>query len=190
MLVEQKRFAEAIEQAARAHQLEPRSAATRANLATVLMLAGRDDRAGDEARAALDLDPHSLRAHWVLANVLQKEGQHQAAAGLLEAASKRAPDSPTIQGSLAFCYAHQGKKDRGLDTLQRIEQMPEQRSWGYARALGYLGLGRARDALQCLAEAKAGHDFQLILLNVDWRLSEIRAEPDFRSIVNAVGLTA
>jgi predicted Zn-dependent protease len=57
MLVEQGRFAEVIEQAARAYKLEPKSVAIRANLATVLMFAGREKHAADEARDALRLDP-------------------------------------------------------------------------------------------------------------------------------------
>ena len=74
--------------------------------------------------------------------------------------------------------------------LRRIENLPGQNAWAYARALSYLGLGREREALECLAQAKTGHDFQIILLKVDWRLDEIRAHPEFRSIVKAVGLEA
>jgi hypothetical protein len=74
--------------------------------------------------------------------------------------------------------------------LRRIEELPEQNAWAYARALSYLGLGREREALECLAQAKTGHDFQIILLKVDWRFNELRADPQFRSIVKAVGLEA
>lgn len=190
MLAEQGRFAEAIEQAARAQKIVPNSAATRANFAAVLMFAGRDKHAADEAREALRLDRNSLRAQWVLANMLYKEGERDAAIDLLETASKQAPDSPMIHGSLSFCYARNGRKERALAVLRRIEALPDQKAWGYARALGYLGLGRDRKALDCLAEAKAGHDFQTILLKVDWRLNEIRAQPEFRSLVRAVGLKA
>lgn len=190
LLVEQGHYAEAIKQAARAHKLEPKSAVIRANLATVLMFAGRGKHAADEAREALRLDSNSLRAQWVLASVLQADGKYADAVELLESASKRAPDSPMIHGSLGFCYAKQGRKDRALDVLRRIESLPGQNAWAYARALSYLGLGREREALECLAQAKTGHDFQIILLKVDWRLDEIRAHPEFRSIVKAVGLEA
>lgn len=188
MLVEQGRFAEAIEQATRALKVAPESAVIRANLAAVLLFATRDRHAADEARAALRLDPNSLRAQWVLASVLQKTGEHAGAIDLLEAASKRAPDSPMIHGALTFCYAKSGRKDRALTVLRWIESLPEQNAWAYARAIGHLGLGHEREALSCLAEAKAGHDFQTILLKVDWRLDGIRAYPEFRSILEAVGL--
>jgi DNA-binding winged helix-turn-helix (wHTH) protein/tetratricopeptide (TPR) repeat protein len=188
MLVEQGHFAEAIKQAARAHKLEPKSVAIRANLATVLMLAGRGKHAADEAREALRLDPNSQRAQWVLGGVLQADGQHEVAIELLEAAFIRAPDSPMLCGSLVYCYAKHDRKDRALDLLRRIEEHSDQNAWAYARGLAYLGLGRAPEALECFAQAQAGHNFQIILLKVDRRLDEIRGHPRFRSIAKAVGL--
>jgi len=188
MLVEQGSCAEAIKQAARAHQLESKSVAIRANLATVLMLAGRGKHAADEAREALRLNPNSLRAHWVLARVLQADGEQDAAIKMLEAASKRALDSPMIPGSLGHCYATQGRKDRALDVLRRIEELSDQNAWAYARALTYLGLGRVPEALECLAQGNAGHDFHIVLLKVGRRLDEIRGHPRFRAIAKAVGL--
>jgi DNA-binding winged helix-turn-helix (wHTH) protein/Flp pilus assembly protein TadD len=188
MLVEQGQFTEAIKQAAGAHKLEPKSVAIRANLATVLMLAGRGKHAADEAREALRLDPNSLRAQWVLAGVLQAEGKREAAIQLLEGASKRAADSPMICGSLAYCYGKHDRKDRALDLLRRMEEHSDKNAWSYARGLAYVGLGRAPEALECFAQAHAGHDFQIILLKVDRRLDEIRGHPRFRSISKAVGL--
>jgi DNA-binding winged helix-turn-helix (wHTH) protein/tetratricopeptide (TPR) repeat protein len=189
LLAEQGRFTEAIEQAAQAAQSSPDSAGTRGNLATVLLFAGRRAQAAAEARRSLELDPRSVRARWVLANSLFAD-DHVAAVELLEAAASVAPRSPLILGALAWCSGRAGRTAEAVELLRRMESQPEQTAWAYARALGYVGLGRSAEALGCLAQAQLGRDFQMILLKVDWRLDGLRQLAGFQSLARAVGFSS
>lgn len=91
-LLELDRPAEAVEQVARAVELDPEDPESRANLAIALFRAARFDEAEEQARRALDGDPALPDAHAVWALVLERQGRFDEADRHERLAAERDPE--------------------------------------------------------------------------------------------------
>src|SRR5258706_1440973 len=187
LLAERGEFADAIAQATRARRLDPLSGSTRANLATVLLFAGRHDGAIREARGALTLDPRSARARFVLGMALQQQGRLDDAIREFEHALTLSPQYPAVLGSAGHAYARAGLKPKAVEILRRLDEMPHAGAACYAKAVTWLGIGETSQAFAWLEHARVARDFQLVLLRVDRRLDDIRGDGRFKALSRQIG---
>src|SRR5574341_707617 len=189
LLAEQGRFTEAVTEAKRARRLDPRSASTRANVATVLFFAGRRDEAVEEARQALALSADSVRAHLIIGMAFEQAKMLDDAITELERAWRLGKRYPGVLGALAHAYALAGRAAEFRLLLRRLESLSEGHVWSYARALAYIGGGRLEEGLRWLERACSERDFMVVQLKVDRRLDAFRGIPRFHSLLAQVGLS-
>jgi TolB-like protein/cytochrome c-type biogenesis protein CcmH/NrfG len=118
--VHNRRYEEAIADAERALSLEPNDTGSNENMAFVLIMAGRPQKAIDFAKKAMRLDPHNL------ANPLYYIGlsyfclkEFEEAVNYLERALTYSPRHTVYLRTLAAAYGHLGREKEGKAALER-----------------------------------------------------------------------
>jgi tetratricopeptide (TPR) repeat protein len=182
------RFAEAQAEGRRAMELEPLSIAVAATAGWVLHYSGKQADAERQLRIALRTDSTFAVGHLYLGRVLQFNGQLDSALAHFEAMGPLRTWVPTIAGE-AYVYAQQGRRDRALAILQRLDSLSRtEYVTAYAVALVHAALGQRDSAFAWLDRAVAERTHWVFWLNRDRRWDPIRADPRFRRLTTRVGL--
>ena len=176
------RFDEAVEQIAKAGDLDPLSLIIAVHAGWPFYFARDYESAVRRFRKALDLDENFLPAHGWLGMAL---GQQRRYAESIDA-FQRALDVdriPILKAMLAHTYAISGEREHALRLLQELERDKLQ---GYISpydiAIVHAGLGDAAAAITNLRAAVDDRSAWLVFLNVDPRLDGLRGETAFRTI--------
>jgi len=154
-----------------------------------LFMARDYSRAVQQLAPALVLGADVLPAHPWLGLTYLKLGRVDEAVRLLEGASERAVNRPSVMAALAMACAEAGR-DADARTVMRTpeEQAREEyfpRSW-LARA--YAASGDKERALTWLERAYEERDGWLTLAKVDPTFDALREEPRFRAVLTKMGL--
>jgi tetratricopeptide (TPR) repeat protein len=188
LLAERGDVGDAIAEARRAQALDPASGGVRANVATVLHFCGRHEEAIDEASNAIAVDAGSLRAHLIRGLALeQRNCGGEASAALETAVAVSRGLNPAALGALGHVCARVGNNGGVDKALRMLDKLPGEVT-AFAKALVQIALGNNREALRLLQRAVESREFYLVMLGVDRRLDPIRQRPDFRALVERVGL--
>ena len=169
-------------------ELDPLSVAIAATAGWVFHYSGKQADAERQLRIALRADSSSAVGHLYLGRVLQFNGQLDSALAHFEAMGPLRTWVPTIAGE-AYVYAQQGKRDRALAILQRLDSLSRtEYVTAYAVALVHAALGRSDSAFAWLDRAVAERTHWVLWLNRDRRWDPIRADPRFRRLTAQVRL--
>jgi Flp pilus assembly protein TadD len=114
-----ERFDEAIVLHERAYELDPLT--HRADLATTLLRAGRDEEAARAASRALALEPHDPRLHATLGWALFRQGRVEEGLASLERAVALTPDAGIWRAQLGQAYALSGRTAKAREVLRELE---------------------------------------------------------------------
>ena len=181
------RFPEALDQAARAEELEP-------SLATDLVFCRIRYSMHDFARAATDCSKSLSRqdnvlGHFFLGLNLVAEGQYDKAIPELEKAASAGNNGGALAG-LAYGNAMAGKKDRARELLEKLNAGRESGLIvPYRVAAVHLALGDRDKAIEWLRTSYRERDNWMVQLKVDPVMDPLRKDPRFQELMRKMQLS-
>jgi TolB-like protein len=181
------RFAEAMEQSGRAHQLDPLSLIIAADNGAILYFSRNYDGAIAKWRSVQDMDPGFMRAHLIVGAYVEK--------GMFaEALAQNEKMRPTISEAAYWSWrayvqgrARQTKEaNRAIHELLEIEKRKVVEPTAIAQA--FAGVGDQDHALAWLEKAYAQRSNALTSLKVDPAYDVLRGDAGFTNLLQRVGL--
>lgn len=183
------RSVEAIEEAEQARQLDPVSSASQSNLASILWLARRYDRALTEARRVLDMDPLSAAGYGDLGRAHEQLGAFDAAIDAFRKAVSFSGQSHGHLASLGHTYAVAGRREEAAGVLRQLEEMARERFVSaYSFAVLQIALGAYDDAFRSLERAYEERSSPLPFVGVNPRFDPVRTDPRFKVLLSRLHL--
>jgi TolB-like protein/DNA-binding winged helix-turn-helix (wHTH) protein/Tfp pilus assembly protein PilF len=184
------RFPEAIQEAERAHELDPLSPSITISLATEYRDARRFDRSIELLSAVLELDPNFAAAHQGLGKTYAAMGLWKLAVEEFQKAAALAHDSESLTG-LAYAYSASGGR---AEALKIVDQLRAQPGGNYVSpfnlAAVFTGLGEKDQAFSSLDRAYHERDSRLPFLAVDRWFEPLHSDPRFVELCGRMGLPA
>jgi serine/threonine-protein kinase len=188
-LVPLGRFDEALEQLRLASELDPLSPAMRASGGVVHYFAGHHEAAAAEYRAVLETHPDFALAHYFLGQALDALGRSDEAAAAIGEAARLSGRTPEIVAALGHTLARAGDRAGAEATLAELEEAARRRYVSAALpAQVHAGLGDRERAIAELTRARADRAADLIWLGVRPVFAPLHGDPEFRALLEAVGL--
>lgn len=136
-----------------------------------------------QLQATIELAPGFYHAHWTLARVERSMGSLDSARRSFERAlAVGGSNIPALAADAAHCRARMGDAAGARRMLEELKSAP------LPAAIVHLGLGEIDAALACMQDAVQHRSRSLIWLGVDPRFDEVRDRPEFRAVLNAMGL--
>lgn len=178
---------QAIAEATRAQELDPYAQFTYGDLPWILQMARRFGPAIQASRTILKRQPDFGYAHSTLGMALAEEGQF--AEAVREAQEGvRLDDSPWLLAILTQVHARAGNKADALKVLKGLKQLTQRRYVCYYElAVAYVELGDHDEAFRWLDRAVEARSDCMVLLEVDPRLDNVRADTRYQALVRRVG---
>lgn len=133
--------------------LDPKQAASYANLGALQMKRGNPIEAENAFRRAVAADPKSLAAQLALGNYLWTSGRQAEAESVMKQALTLAPDDPLANQALAVFYLSSSRAADAEPHLKRLADKATTPAARLALADFYIQTGRGPDAEKALAEA-------------------------------------
>lgn len=188
---------EALEQARRAHELDPLSLHLADFEGWVLLYARRYDDAANQFRNVLQINSNYRRSRWGLARTYELQGRYN------EAVSEclKIPAIPTIDpftkamferrcSLLQKIYSRSGAERSGRkwfeSARQEIHDAINRDDDAYLIAMLYAETGQGEKALDLLERCYAKHDASLLWLQVDPRTDKLRSNPRFQDLLRRI----
>jgi tetratricopeptide (TPR) repeat protein len=159
--LDDRKWADAIEQFRRGLQVAPRDATLHQNLGSALFLAGDEAAAEAEFAEALRLSPADARAHFSMGIIYERRGQDREAIARFADAVRFFPDLVDARFSLADALRRTGRVEESLQHYRQIVQADSsasQAKFGYA--MGLVRLGRWEEARAALEDGARLHPDQ------------------------------
>jgi TolB-like protein/DNA-binding winged helix-turn-helix (wHTH) protein/Flp pilus assembly protein TadD len=182
------RMDEALQESARARQLDPLSLIIAADRGAILFYSRQYDRAIEQLKEVLAVDPHFGRANMIYGVYLRKGMFSEALADSDKDLSHCASD-PWICGWLAYAYAMAGRPAQArpaLEELQRLDRI--QYVHPDMLFIANIALGRTDDAFRYLEKAYTERSNVLTSLRVEPVFDPLRGDPRFQKLLLAVHL--
>ncbi len=181
-----ERWDEALVLVKRAQELDPLM--HRADVATTLLRAGRNQEALEAALRCVELDDFA-RGRSTLGWAYMKNGMLAQGLAELEQAAALAPENVMFRAQLGQAYAMAGKTADARDTLRQLEQLSQERYVSpYHMAYVYTGLGetdRAMDYLERAFEERAGSVYGI---KGSFLFTSLHSHPRFQALLRKMNL--
>ena len=185
-LVELGQFDRAIAEGKRAVELDPLSLIISADLGEDYFFARRYDEAIAQLRKTIEMDPRFHYAHWNLGEVWQLKSQLNEAISEYRKAVEL-NDDPFVFALLGQAYARAGQREEAQRILSRLSEEARSRYvHAYSFALMYLALGDKERAIDEMERAYRERGRDVVLVNVDPMLDDLRGHPRFEALVQKV----
>ena len=189
-LVAMGRMKEAIDEIARAQELDPLSVIIITAAAHIYNQAGQYDKALEQCRKALDLYPDFFLAHYVAGRAYEQKGMLPEAIAEFQKADDLSRGSATVIAALGHAYAISGKRPEAQKLLADLVSRSQQR---YVPAVCMMaicvGLGDNPQALRWLKQALQDHCDYVIYLEHEPGLDSLRADPGFQDLMRQIHVT-
>ncbi len=181
------RYDEAITMERRARELDP--LVHRADLATVLLRAGRHDEALEAATRAVAADPTYARGRATLGWAYLKTGRPSEGLAELEAAVSLAPTSINWRAQWGQALALEGRVEQARGVLRQLQDMAGQRFVSpYHLAYVYTGLGDNEAAIDCLEQAYEERTGAIYGVGHSFLFTALHPHPRFRALMRKMNL--
>jgi TolB-like protein/pimeloyl-ACP methyl ester carboxylesterase/Tfp pilus assembly protein PilF/predicted Ser/Thr protein kinase len=185
-----QRYEEALTTIAQARALEPLSLAISTDVGVLHYYAGHYDEAIKLYLTTLELDPSFVRVYVTLASAYSKQGRHGAALEMIQKAITLSGGAAKL-AALGRAYAAAGRRDEALGIVSQLQEQAQQHYVSpYSMALIYAALGEGDAAFNFLEEAYQEGAGDLIFLNADPWLDQLRADARFADLLQRVGLAS
>jgi tetratricopeptide (TPR) repeat protein len=187
---------EALEQARRAHELDPLSLHLADFEGWVLLYARRYDDAVNQFRNVLQINPNYRRSRWGLARTYELQGRYN------EAVSEclKIPTIPNIDPFTKALFERRcslfekiysrssGRTSRKWfeSARQEIHDAINRDDDAYLIATLYAETGQDEKSLDLLERCYAKHDASLLWLQVDPRVDKLRSNPRFQDLLRRI----
>ena len=182
---------EALAEANRAHQLDPRSPAISLMMGTVYMNARRFDEAVTVCKRLADENPTNADAHDCLANAYWGKHMYSQVIEEYKSEEKLSHDESNAALIEGFRLAGwQGALTKHIEVLKAQRKADPSSAYGsaYKIAYSYAQMGDKDQAFQWLNTAYHEHDEGLMGLKTDFGVDPIRSDPRFAELERKVGL--
>ena len=182
---------EAVTEANRAHQLDPRSAVIRFDLGRVHVLARQYDEAIAVCKKLADENPKFSMAHYCLSDAYWRKRMYSQSIEEYKIGSQLSGDRADSEYASAMeqgfrSGGREGALDKGIEAL-----LPQRKTGGssaYTIATMYAELGEKDQAFQWLNTSIQERDTEVPGMRTDSSFDTIRSDPRFAEMVRKVGL--
>lgn len=189
-LVAMCRFNDAIAEATWAQSLDPRSLATKENVARIFYQTRQFDRAIAHSRKVLEADPTFAHAWETLGWAYEEQGKYKDAIAALQKAVASSARAPRYLADLARTYAVAGQRGEALKLLQELKQAAKKKFVpSYHFASVFVGLGDKNQALSWLAKDSREKSTMQPFLKSSPRFAPLHPDPRFQKLVRDLGFT-
>jgi serine/threonine protein kinase/Flp pilus assembly protein TadD len=183
------RFDEALVSITRAHELDMLSLPINTHLGWAFYFFRRFDDAIKQIQATLELDPDYILALFVLGQAYTQRGKYAEAIAALQKAAGLSARLPPILSALGLVHGLAGEVDQAKQILVELAEASSKKYVSaYDLALVHLGLGQKDVALEMLNKAVKERCGWLIFLTIEPALDNLRSDPKFGDLIQAVGL--
>jgi DNA-binding winged helix-turn-helix (wHTH) protein/TolB-like protein/Flp pilus assembly protein TadD len=180
---------EAINEARRSRELDPRSLVTNALEAHVLLYAGRSQDALQRTDSIISIDPKFWIAWLFRGKALLAQHELAPALTAFEKARDFSSGNSEALSLVGYTLAISGQADAARAVL---DQLITRASTGYVPpfniAMVYNGLGQKKETLDWLERAYADRDVRLTFLRIEHKWDPLRADPRFMSLAHRMNL--
>jgi serine/threonine-protein kinase len=188
MLAEIKEFDGAMDQLARAHELDPMSLVIGVHFALPIFFSGAWEPALEQLTRVLEIEPDFIPALGWAGIVHEQLGQYDEAMSTLRRALS-INELTILRASMAHVLARAGHEDEARETLARLTD-PSTRRYvaSYDVAVVHVGLGEHDLALARLEDSLDERCPWMVFVNVDPRLEPLRDDERFAGLLERSGL--
>jgi|HubBroStandDraft_6_1064221.scaffolds.fasta_scaffold01069_10 TolB-like protein/DNA-binding winged helix-turn-helix (wHTH) protein/Tfp pilus assembly protein PilF len=184
------RFPESVQEAERAHELDPLSPSITTSLATQYRGAQRYDRSIEQLSAVLELEPNFAPAHRGLGKTYEAMGLWSAAIEEFQKSVALSHDSESL-ACLGHAYSASGERAKALQVLKQLQAQPAKDYVSpFDTAAVFVGLGDKDEATFYLEKAYRERDSRLPFLAVDGWFEPLHSDPRFVDLCRRLGLPA
>jgi serine/threonine-protein kinase len=182
-----ERYDEALALVRRAQELDPLT--HRADVASTLLRAGRNEEALQAALRAVEFDPEYGRVRSTLGWAYLKSGMPDQGLAELERAALAAPGHTLYLAQLGEAYGLTGRTEQAREILRRLEEMSRERYVSpYHMAYVYTGLGEDDTAIGCLERAYEERGGSVYGVKGSFLFTTLRPHPRFRALLAKMNL--
>jgi tetratricopeptide (TPR) repeat protein len=152
-------------------------------------LAHHFDEAIRHYQSALELEPNFIWAHMYMAQALEQKGNFKQALGEFETTLQLAGGNNCVKAMKAHTHAVAGDASSAREILDELKSAPSRQCMpSYDMAAAYAALGDSHQAVAWLNRACSERNMKLFTLSIDPRFDPLRRCPEFKDIVEQVGL--
>ena len=148
------------------------------------------DEAIELYNRAHNLDPDFTYTPFFLAQAYERKGMYaEAIAASQQELTTASHDDPAVLCVLGYAYARSGQRKEAQEVRAKLEEMERRRFVSpFMLALFYDGLGDKDKALQHLNRAFEVRDPQLLWVNLEPELEDLKADPGFTDLLQRMGV--
>ena len=188
-LMAQGKTAASLEEERLAQRADPLSIIIKTDTAQLLIYAGRDDEATEQAQRALEIDPAFPLAHLYLANAYIEKENYPAAITEFQKVLAINKGDPSALSGLAQAYTLVGQREKSKAILRDLLQRAKsQEDLTIELAKVYAQLGENDRAFAWLEKAYRNRTGSLILLNPVPDFQALHHDPRFADLDRRIGL--
>jgi serine/threonine protein kinase/TolB-like protein/Flp pilus assembly protein TadD len=183
------RVRESLTESKRALELDPLDPTMNGHMSWQHYYAHQYDQVIQLCRELLEMNPNLFWQHFELGRAYEQRTMFgQAIAEFQKALAISGENTFAISG-LGHAYASSNQRPQAQKLLDQLKELTTRRYVAPSDfALIYLGLGEKDEAVKWLQKAYEERCWYMVVLNLDPRLDELRADPRFRDLVHRVGL--
>ncbi len=171
---------ESLEQINKARDLDPLSISINFSVGWRYYMARQYDRAIEQLQTTLEMDPSYDVPYIILGQAYEQKGDYAQAIAALRKGAEMSHYSPSMTAPLAHAYASAGNRAAAEKLLGELQaRSRKQYVSPYYLAIVYEGLGRNREAMDCLEKAYDDHSNGMVFLKVEPQLDALRTSPRF-----------
>jgi TolB-like protein/Tfp pilus assembly protein PilF/tRNA A-37 threonylcarbamoyl transferase component Bud32 len=189
-LAEMRRFDEAIAGFKRAVELDPTGPQTYLYLGMAYYWADRLDEALVQIKKALELDSNNLNVQFMIAMIYALKGMSSEALAQADKMQSAlpTPDDAVILSNFGWIYAVLGQQEKARTFLNRMLDLREKRYVdAFVIAGVYAGLGEKDKAFEWLAKAYDERAGQMVIIQVDHWIDNLRSDPRYKELLKKMG---
>jgi serine/threonine-protein kinase len=182
-----ERYDEALELVQRAQELDPLT--HRADVASTLLRAGRNEEALQAALRAVEFEPDYPRGRSTLGWAYFKMGMVNEGLTNLQQAVRLNPGNTLYLAQLGEAYGLADKSDEARDVLRQLEQLGRERYVSpYHLAYVYTGLGEADRAMDFLERAYTERAGSVYGIKGSFLFTSLRSHTRFKALLAKMNL--
>lgn len=171
-------------------EIDPVSLITQVWAGVTCHLAHRFNDAIKYYQGALELDPQFTWAHMYMAQALEQKGMYQEALREFETTIQLAGGSNCVTAMKAHTHAVAGDEASARKLLRDLRSTPNHKCMpSYDIAAVYAALGDSTQTVSWLKRACSERNMKLFKLRQDPRFDLLRQRPEFREVMEYVGLS-
>lgn len=186
-LAQRGQFDRALSELTQAERLDPISFVIQVHIGWVHFYSGQYDQAIERYQKVLEMDPNYAWAHMHLGQAYEQKKMYPESIAELRRALSLSSNAHRYVARLGRLYAVSGQIEEARKLLDELLATQKKRYVSpYSIALVYAGLNekdRALDWLRIGMEQRAG---RMVRLQVDPRFNNLRAEPQFKEILQRI----